>query len=219
MSNWLKRFDSARYNNRSVRLAATTGLTGLLLVVLSSAGFAGVNATPVVYYACVNKSTNEFLYSAATAVCPAGYVKEHWNQRGPQGPAGPQGPPGVPSVSIAKGTNGTEINGTFPTVDSLSLPAGNYLVTAKDVPYDRANQVDTVLCYLEGPGGFTDLRDQAQGTLMYDPNAGYGIASLMTTAVISLSAPGTVYLQCGDEYDSPTTTASSGAVITAMLVA
>jgi len=219
MSNWLKRFDSARYSSRSVRLATTTGLAGLLLVVLSSAGFAGATATPVIYYACVNKQTKDFRYSSANATCPAGYVKEHWNQRGPQGPAGPPGPPGVPSVSIAKGTNGTEINGTFPTVVSLSLAAGTYLVTAKDVPVDRANQVDTVVCYLEGPGGFADLRDQAQGTLTYDPNAGYGIDTLVTTAVITLASPATVFLQCGDDYDHPTTTTSTGAVMTAVLVA
>ncbi len=213
MSKWLKRLDLARYNNSWVRLAATTGVVGLLLVVLSATGFAVGTATTVVYYACVNHTTKDFQYSTKNATCPTGYVKEHWNQ------IGPQGPPGVPSVSIAKGINGTEINVTFPTVVSLSLPAGNYLVTAKDVPYDNANQVDTVVCYLEGPGGFGDLRDQAQATLTYDPNAGYGIDTLVTTATISLSTAGKVFLQCGDDYDSPTTTASSGAVITAVLIA
>ena len=138
--------------------------------------------------------------------------------QGSQGPQGPQGPPGIPSVSLAKGTNGTEINGSFPTLVSLSLPAGKYLLTAKDVPYDTANQMDTVVCYLEGPGGFTDVLDVAEATVIYNPDASFGIATLTTTATLTLGSPGIVYLQCGDNFNSPTSTASSGAVLTAMPV-
>lgn len=69
-----------------MRFAATAVLAGLLLIVVAtSSGFA---ASAVVYYACVNATTKDFKYSAATATCPTGYVKISWGQTGPRGPAG-----------------------------------------------------------------------------------------------------------------------------------
>jgi hypothetical protein len=137
---------------------------------------------------------------------------------GAQGPAGPQGPAGVANGYMARGTNGTEIDFGFPTLVSLSLPAGTYLVTAKEVPYfyNTSYAVDTVLCYLEGPGGFNDSRDTTEATLTYDVNAGFGIATLVATAGITLTSPATIYLQCGDDFGSPTHTFSSGAVMSAL---
>jgi hypothetical protein len=48
-----------------------------------------------VFYACVTPTTKVLTLSSATATCPGGGTKIHWNQTGPQGPAGPQGAPGT----------------------------------------------------------------------------------------------------------------------------
>ena len=47
-------------------------------------------------------------------------------------------------------------------------------------------------------------------------NAGFGIATLVATAGITLTSPATIYLQCGDDFGSPTHTFSSGAVMSAL---
>ena len=110
-----------------------TSVTGLVVLL---AGIAGPAAAADVYTAC-SKNINSKIRSGsmvvnATAACKPTETLRTWNQTGPQGPAGPPGPPG-PSDAFSNFADVTPLPhlGNFVTLATLTLDAGNYVITGK----------------------------------------------------------------------------------------
>src|SRR5262249_48863203 len=104
-----------------------------------------------VIHACYNKSGGSIrvMYDSVTK-CSANETSWNWNVTGPAGPTGPpgtqglQGPTGPPGPSNAfvqkfdPGALGFPISNGPVIVQSLNLPAGNYVVTASLDAYSNA---------------------------------------------------------------------------------
>jgi hypothetical protein len=174
--------------------------------------------------------------------CPSGYTHLTWNQKGqtgatgatgasgPRGPqgatgatgprgatgaTGPQGPAGATSAYVDYGPGGTISNANYTTVGQLTLPAGNWVVTATvDLVFSGSEgaTADSINCELGDGAGYAV--DQASATIPLDPEFGDGTTTITVTGDTSNS--GTATFDCIDDTDvSPSPTASS-VVITAV---
>jgi hypothetical protein len=115
---------------------------------------------------------------------------------GPAGPAGPAGPPGA-STAITRGTIDTPVIIASTAVQSLSLPAGNWVVMAHvDGAHNGTTASTRMECQLVDAGG--GLMDYAK--MRAQANAGAEpmvFVSLGLHGTATLSAPGTVRTNCG----------------------
>jgi hypothetical protein len=125
-------------------------ITGAAVVALLSGGAAAgaaavgpIDSSGVIhgcYYPANTNGSRKIVLQNTGTNCPRGTSAIKWNRTGPAGPAGPAGPPGIPGVSQAytyyrvyPAGAGPEIPpaGSSPqSMDSLSLPAGAYQVSA-----------------------------------------------------------------------------------------
>jgi hypothetical protein len=74
--------------------------------------------------------------------CPGSQQLVEWNQQGPAGPGGPQGPPSGNAYFATLPTN-TSLPEDFGTIESLSLPAGEYVVFAVGTLDDSSPGTDS----------------------------------------------------------------------------
>jgi hypothetical protein len=207
----------------------------LALMAGSAAAYAAI-ATPIdssgvihaCYYPATGGSHRIVLQNAGTR-CPSGTTAVKWNQKGPAGPIGqpgppglqgppgqqgPQGPPGVVTgYASSFGSNVALGAGGFTPVDTLALPAGSFLVTAKTAPNsDVLTANDIVTCALtDGSGAVIDQ----SFTFM----SGFGVAANFDIQTVALAGftttGGTITLECEDILSQAQTRAS---VITAVPV-
>lgn len=101
---------------------------------------------------------------------------------GATGPAGPTGSSGFSHAWVANGTT-TNITGGFVTVASLSLPAGNYLLSSKTYVENDDTTAHSAVCSLNNDTAAVSLGSMSGSTL---PNQDYA----------TFSNPGTVTLSC-----------------------
>jgi hypothetical protein len=142
--------------------------------------------------------------------------------RGPQGPVGPAGPAGPPgtSTAITRSTIDTPVIAANTAVQSLSLPAGNWVVYAHvDGAHNGTTASSRMECALVDAGG--QLMDYAK--MRAQTNAGAEpmiFVSLGLHGAATLSAPGTVRTNCGSTNGSPfdLTTAKMTAVQVSSIV-
>ena len=177
--------------------------------------------------------------------CPSGYTHLTWNQKGqtgatgpqgpkgatgatgPQGPKGatgatgpqgPKGPAGATNAYVDYGPGGAIGNANYTTVGQLTLPAGNWVVSATiDLAFNNSGgaSADSINCDL-GDGADNEI-DQASATIPLDPQFDDGTTTIALTGDTSNS--GTATLDCIDDTGiSPSPTASS-VVITAVQAA
>jgi len=209
---------------------------GIALVAGSTAAYAAI-ATPIdssgVIHACYYPATagsHKVVLQNVGTRCPRGTTAIKWNQKGPAGPvgaAGPQGPPGPQGATGPEGPQGPPgvVNGYansfgsnvslgvgFTTVDTLALPAGSFLVTAKTVPNSNLlTAADVVTCALtDGSGALID-----QSYTLLEPGFSPNF-DIQTVALAGwTSTGGTIAVECEDTLSE----AQSGAsVITAVPV-
>jgi hypothetical protein len=131
--------------------------------------------------------------------------------RGPQGPigpagapgqAGPAGQPGKPgqpgiSTAITRGTIDTSVIVATTAVQSLALPAGNWVVFAHvDGAHNGTAASTRMECALTAPGGaqLDYAKMRAQANTGAEPMV---FVSLSLHGATTLTAPGTVRTNCG----------------------
>lgn len=184
-------------NERSIRSIII--LFVILLVSLLMVGgvwavrvaYATIPDTGGVIHACYD-SGNRMLRVIDTEVGEACRSKEmalSWNQTGPQGSEGPRGPSDgfVTSLPLANPKN---LDGRNVNVLSLSLPKGNYILSAS-VRVERSQSgTSTVLCDLRVgggpfPTGYVERLDGADA-----------VATMAATNGVSLSSDEMVHLTC-----------------------
>ncbi|HXW35835.1 MAG TPA: hypothetical protein VEJ87_14760 [Acidimicrobiales bacterium] len=114
---------SASTNTRKVvggRFAVAVLAALSTAVVIGGIGYASIPDSSGVVHGCYKTSgTNHKLSvinSAVTPNCPSGYTSLDWNANGSNG--------------YSAQTSETHLNDTYTQVDSLTLPAGNYLINA-----------------------------------------------------------------------------------------
>jgi collagen triple helix repeat protein len=125
--------------------------TGAALTVMTAGGvaLASDSTSPNTINACYKPSTGLSVLNriAPLAVCPSGYTRLTWNQKGPAGPQGPQGLTGAtgqPGSTGAQGPQGEPGPAGPPGPSSfgtagfnenpVSLRASNTLVTVVNTP-------------------------------------------------------------------------------------
>jgi hypothetical protein len=167
--------------------------------VLSSAGSAGGNAAAVVYYACVNPTTNAFKYSTRTATCPTGYVKEHWNQIGPAGPPGPPGPNGIVEGNFASNSSGvnpvTDCANSCIVASTTINTTGYYIVTGTVTAIPNAG--DWIGCFLSAPNLISQIVYNGGAST---PNVYFSLTVMGTANLVASTA---VNLYCFDLIADP----------------
>jgi hypothetical protein len=188
----------------------------LALAAGSTAAYATI-ATPIdssgvihaCYYPATGGSHKVVLQDVGTR-CPSGTTAIKWNQTGPPGP---QGPPGVVKGYVSSFGSNVSLGVGFTTVDTLAIPAGSFLVTAKTVPNSNVlTGNDVVTCSLaDGSGAVIDN----SYTLLR--GAGASNFDIQTVALAGFTTTGgTMTLECEDSLSQAQTGAS---VITAVPVA
>ena len=87
-----------RMSRRAPRPSATAVATGVAMLVLAGAAFAGITALTAaeVITACKSETSGQVRLVDDASQCRSQEVAVSWNTEGPQGPPGPPGPPGVP---------------------------------------------------------------------------------------------------------------------------
>ena len=87
-----------RMSRRAPRPSATAVATGVAMLVLAGAAFAGITALTAseIITACKSESNGQVRLVDDASQCRSQEVAVSWNTEGPQGPPGPPGPPGVP---------------------------------------------------------------------------------------------------------------------------
>lgn len=178
------------------KLAAALVAAGLLIV--AGGAYALASSAGGTINACV-KHNGGALYKAAH--CANHDTALSWSKQGPPGPAGAQGLPGSPGTPGARGPSNaysslddgpTSINSSAETpVVSVTLPAGNYILLAKLVPYAASGGTDAAVCDMLDPTGVLVDRGESvvdSNTISFDTVT---LAGPLTTA-----GGGTVRVQC-----------------------
>lgn len=111
---------------------------------------------------------------------------------GAQGPAGPAGPAGGSSVVVqrSEGLDALVPGAADQVVQSMSLPAGSWAVTAKFIA-ENATAVGTLACTLTIGGGAVDSLGPGAGV-----DFDQGAASHTLTGAGTLGGPGTAAVVC-----------------------
>src|SRR4051812_22373525 len=116
------------------RIALAVGLAIGAALGAGSLALASIPDASKVVHACYQNVTSankpvKLLDTAKSATCPSGWKSASWNQQGPAGT------PGISSAYYSSQANGSvqldTANGNWVTVATLTLPAGNWMVTAK----------------------------------------------------------------------------------------
>ncbi len=151
------------------------------------------------------------VYDSQSSGCTSKEKSLNWSQQGPAGatgptgPTGPAGPAGPPGPTGPAGTSGAahgysatnshvldEWGPNWNRVVTLSgLPAGNYIVwlTAEDL---SDSQTDAFCNFKTGSGQFLD----PIGTFLSVPSWGSNSPPVNVTDAVSLSANGSLLLEC-----------------------
>ena len=213
------------YDLRKCSFRFTTKVFVMLLIGLFLA--VGLWAVSIVYasipdsngviHACYDggNGTLRVIDAEAGAACRPQEVALSWNQRGPQGPQGPQGPEGPrgPSdgyVTTLLPANAKRLTGHVHVL-SLSLPAGDYILSASARLERSQSGSSTVLCdFLVGGGAFAPL-------YLEKLNGVGDVEILAATTGVSLASDEMVHLRCDGSFDD-TGTFVTAADLTAIRV-
>jgi hypothetical protein len=125
--------------------------------------------------------------------------------QGPRGAPGARGPSDAFQNFVSGGTNlGSAASPT--TLASLSLPAGNYVVTGQATVDNASSTTGIAVCFLLRPGGtfFSVVREGLGSNTAFDDKA-----EPTAVGALNLPAAGTVSLSCG--YDAGASTDMSAA--------
>ena len=151
---------------------------------------------------CVDNRSGALRVIAPTATCRVNETPLKWNITGPQGPQGAQGEPGPRGPSDAfNAANGNAIQlvagdcceGQSTTLETLSLPAGSFVVNAVVLAAPGENTVGaTAQCKLRSPGVLRYGHISGSGM---DPSE-FGGATLPVTASITLTGPEDISVVC-----------------------
>jgi hypothetical protein len=147
-----------------------------------------------VFQGCSKNSTGRVRPSSvmvnATPACKATETLRTWNESGDQGPPGP---------SDAFATSADEVpllaGGNFLTVAQLTLPAGQYVVTARG-DFSNSNALVEAFAYCTIKW-LTFVGDQALATIN-----GVGTTNLMALSTPSLPSGGLVEFRCTNNTNS-----------------
>jgi hypothetical protein len=144
-----------------------------------------------VFNGCTKNSTGRLRPSSvlvnATPACKSNETPRTWNQ------SGQPGSPGAPGPSDAFATYADEVavpaGGTFLTLAQLTLPAGQYVVTARG-DFINSNAAVTAIPYCTIKW-LSFLGDQAQAMIN-----GTGETNLVALSTPDLPSGGTVEFRC-----------------------
>jgi hypothetical protein len=226
------------------RVLVIAGTATLLAGVGTAAGAAALIAGGPVSSGVVSSCYKTASSGGAHAVqledtghaCPSGYTHLTWNQKGQTGttgpkgatgatgpkgatgatgPKGPQGPAGITSAYVDYGPGGTIGNANYTTVGQLTLPAGNWVMTATvDLVFSGSDgaTADSINCDLGDGAG--DEVDQASATIPLDPDFGDGTTTITVTG--DTTNGGTATFACIDDTGISPSPSASSVVITAV---
>jgi hypothetical protein len=221
-----KSFDKETDSMNSPALSSRRA--GQLVCVIAALAFAALVVTPsagaATLYACVNKRTGAARLFSYKPRCKRGQERLSWNTEGPagkngtngkNGATGKTGPTGKTGNPGSSGTNGavkgySESKAGYTeftkkeeaTILTKSLPAGNYIVSAKTVLSSSASAVVRVAAVCDlldgGPGSVVDTSGWDAALVEELPGGFIGETTLSFEAAVSLSATASVSLVCTD---------------------
>jgi hypothetical protein len=178
--------------------AVTLGAIALAVVAVGGAyaATAGAGGSRTIKV-CV-KHSGGVLYQARR--CKRHDTKLSWNARGVAGPQGSAGPRGVtgpvgPSVAFggaAQKTQDLAVDPSETTIQSVTVPAGSYVVNSNVAVSSSATAVRDTICVLSTP---SQVLDDAQTFLAQNDAAG-SAETLPINATVSLPVQATVSLDC-----------------------
>ena len=199
---------------RSVRSIPVILLIGVLMVVglwAAQVAYATIPDSGGVIHGCYDagNGTLRVIDTEAGEACRPQEMALSWNQRGPQGPEGPRGPSDGYVTTLIP-ANAKRLDGQVHVL-SLSLPAGNYILSTSALLERTQSGSSTVLCDFQvGGGAFAPLyRETLDG-------AG-AVEIIAATTGVSLSSGEMVHLRC-DAALGETGTFVTGADLTAIRV-
>jgi hypothetical protein len=170
------------------------------------AGTSGGPATSsTVYRGCVEGSSRTLahVYTRSNPpTCPSGSFPATWNQQGPAGEA----------TGYAASGGSVSLPDTFTTVDTLTLPSGDFLLNAKVTVYsDPLSGEDYIPCELvDGSGTEVDISYTS-----LNPGSLGGDQTTVSNMGIT-TAGGTIQLEC---FAGQSTATAVDSVITALPLA
>lgn len=201
-------------------------------LVAGGVAYATIPDSSGVIHGCYQKSGGSLsVIDATVTTCAKSQTELDWNVQGPAGPQGAQGPQGVQGPVGPQGlqgpqgpagpsgtshgyaaTGGNANYGTSPVkVQSLSLPAGTYLVWATGTVYD-SNVTTGHDCSLTAGG--TTLQEEKITTT----TGPYGAAAVSYSAPLTLAGAGSVELDCSSATDNTMSAGAYDVAITAVAV-
>lgn len=190
---------------------ATLALVAGSGIALASSGGApqGPNtaSSATVYKGCIEGSTRTLrnVYTRNPPACPSGTFRATWNEQGPPGPPGV-----VNGYAASGGSVSVPGTGTLTTIDTLNLPSGDFLLTAKASLYDYSLSGETYIgCDLINGSGTVDTSYTAL-------NPGSSGGDQTTDVLMGSTAGGTIQLECASD---PIAITAVDPVITAVPVA
>lgn len=188
-----------RRNTLAALAAVVVALGGSTMAVADS--LAPATAATVIY-ACVNGTTKAMTQSTATATCPTGATKIHWNVTGPPGPKGAPGATGPPGLAVGYFGSHTgsyvSLSGSNPSNQILvvSTPAvthtGTYFISASAL---LGESPDGAYC-----GVGTDNSGAAVDGLSGGGNSGANLGQAAVTDSIQIPAGDAAALWCYDDF-------------------
>jgi hypothetical protein len=178
---------------------------------LAAVGIAEATSAPTkipdsssgVITACMVKKTGavRFINAQAGKTCTSKEKKVTFNQTGPAGPTGPEGATG-PSETFVKDVNPAWLSTPIPTaganINSLTLPAGNYVLHAQTSLWKYANATQSMFCEFRTTSGTLKSTAAFFNPKPQDPPGSVGavVPMGMTATLTDAGADTTVNLFC-----------------------
>lgn len=171
----------------------------IIAVVAAGGGYALASGSGTITV-CVSHKGGA-LYKASK--CKKHDNKLSWNQKGPQGPTGATGAQGIRGIQGIQGIQGPQgpsngfahagstvaVGTSTTTVNSLTLPAGSYMLIGRALEYDNGASGTNLICDLLNPSSSSLDRGQTLLTVGQFINA-------TMVAPITLASGATVTIGC-----------------------
>jgi hypothetical protein len=184
---------------------ALVGLAITGAMVVGGIAYAAIPDAGGVVHACYKKSspnqgTLRVIDTAKAQTCSTSETALNWSQTGPQGSQGAQGPQGPSGSSHAYSTSNdaaqTLISPSSNTITELTLPAGDYVVSAtgslvRTGIFNTTGSDNDVKCFLDDPEDNTVAASEAEANGDYEDAVPY-----MLVGTLSLPNGGTITVDC-----------------------
>lgn len=182
------------------RIRILVVIAGLVLVAGAITAYAAIPDASGTIHSCYSQATGTWrpidTETTPQQNCKKGEMALNWGATGPVGPPGANGANGVEDAYYTEARDEVDLGASWTKILTLSLPAGNWSVSANVLLGNFSGERVPVLCALWTPTGNLPGDLTSATALTSFPGTGGDTQTLPVSAMVTFQQPGDIWLQC-----------------------